>query len=55
MLRINRFNIGKDPISTWMIGFTNYFGIFEKDKPHEIVTELTSKATENIQGLERNS
>ena len=54
MLRINRFNIGKDPISTLDDRLSELFSEFvEKDKPPQIVTELTNQATENIQGLEK--
>ena len=53
MLRINRFNIGKDPISTLDDRLHELFReFFEKDTPHEMITELTNQATENIQGLE---
>ena len=53
MLRINRFNIGKDPISNLDARLHELFSEFvERDLPPKIITDLTNKANENIQGLE---
>ena len=52
MLRINRFNMGKDPVSTLDIRLSELFGELEdKDLSHAAVSTFQTKAAENINGL----
>ncbi len=53
MLRINRFNIGKDPVSMLDHELKTLFGeLSEKDKGHEVVINMQAATNENITGLE---
>ncbi|WP_290697458.1 AAA domain-containing protein [Amphritea sp.] len=52
MLRINRFNVGKDPITTLDQRLSELFGELDaKDASHKVVKHIQAQSTENIKGL----
>jgi hypothetical protein len=53
MLRINRFNIGNDPVSMLDKELKKLFGeLSEKDEQHEAVTRIQAETKENLSRLE---
>jgi hypothetical protein len=52
MIRLNRFNLGKDPVATIdKLLRERLEGAFEDRKPHDLVTETAKKSEEIEQGL----
>lgn len=52
MLRINRFNVGKDPVSTLDARLSELFGeLAAKDISHEAVSTFQDQSSVNINGL----
>jgi len=53
MLRVNRFNIGSDPISTIDERLKDLFEeLVSKNEKHHAIASMQAQTTENIQGLE---